>query len=323
MMHNRTPNRIVAILLPLVLAASTFLGACSATKTASGSGQILFRHPDAAVAALVEAAVSEDEQQWNALFGPDSIDLLRSGDEVADRRRVREIQALIRERTAFEVVDDTTRAAVLGNEAWPFPVPLIRQGRYWRFDTGNGREEIENRRIGLNEIKTLATLHAVVDAQREYAAGRHGGRAGAFAGRVISSDGKRDGLYWPTADGQPASPLGRLVAEATAEGYSAEGYLGEDETGPTPYHGYFYRLLAAQGTNAPGGARSYVDAKGAMTKGFAMLAWPARYGSSGKMTFVVDKQGIVFQKDLGNETATTAGAIAAYDPDRTWIPTDD
>ncbi|MFN2376442.1 MAG: DUF2950 family protein [Candidatus Binatia bacterium] len=322
-MSNRTPTHLTAVLLPLGLVAAIFLGGCSATKTASGSGQLLFREPDAAIAALSEAAASEEEREWNALFGPDSLDLLRSGDDIADRGRIREIQALMRERMAFEVVDDETRIAVLGDDAWPFPIPLIRQGRYWRFDTETGRQEIENRRVGLNEIKTLATLHAVVDAQREYAAGRYAGRAGVFAARVISSEGKRDGLYWPTANGKPASPLGRLVAEATGEGYSAEGYLGENEAGPTPYHGYFYRLLLAQGSNAPGGAKSYVDTKGAMTRGFAMLAWPARYGSSGKMTFLVDEKGIVFQKDLGAETAATAAAVQSYDPDKTWSPTAD
>jgi len=302
--------------LALGLAAAVALSGCSTMNSSNETGQIKFRTPEEAVAAVADVAGTGNQPRVDQIFGANSADLLQSGDETADRNRAGEIKALIQQKVAFENLDATTKAALFGNDAWPFPIPLVKERGGWRFDTEAGREEIENRRVGLNELETLATLHTIVDAQKEYRAGRHDGRSGAYARRVISSEGKHDGLYWPAPEGKVQSPLGPRIADAAAEGYAASGE-------PTPYHGYFYRMLTAQGASAPGGAKDYLDAKGGMTKGFAMLAWPAKYGNSGKMTFVVGKQGIVYQKDLGEGTAEAASAIPALDPDESWTPTGD
>jgi hypothetical protein len=290
-------------------------GGTASTASPADPNQVHFATPEAAVAAVEEIVGQGNEARVEQIFGKDSMDLLQSGDEVADRENALEIKKLINERVAFLDIGENTKAAVFGNDEWPFPIPLVKDSKGWRYDTEAGREEIENRRVGANELRTLATLHAVVDAQREYHAGA--GIKGAYASRVVSSKGKRDGLYWPTGKGQKESPLGALVAEAAAEGY------GTDNSEPRPYHGYYYRMLTEQGANAPGGATSYVDAKGRMSKGFAMVAWPARYNNSGRMTFLVGKQGIVFQKDLGEGTEAAAQKITAFDPDGSWEPTGD
>jgi len=206
--------------------------------------------------------------------------------------------------------------ALLGEAAWEFPIPLVAVGNGWRFDVEAGREEITNRRVGRNELSTIATLREMVDAQREYAAEGRDGHPPAFASRLLSTPGRHDGLYWPVAEGEPESPLGEFVAAAAEEGYRS----GE---APIPYHGYHYRLLTAQGACAPGGPRDYLDAEGLLTGGFAVIAWPATYGSSGVMTFQVNRQGIVFQKDLGPGTRDAVAAIRAYDPDGSWTPTSD
>jgi hypothetical protein len=289
----------------------------SSSSTATDPNQVHFKTPEAAVAAIEEIAGQSNEQRVEQIFGKGSADLLQSGDEVADRERALEIKGLINQKVAFEDLDERTKAPLFGNDEWPFPVPLVKDRSGWRFDTEAGREEIENRRVGINEIGALATLHAFVDAEREYAKAGYGGRKGVYAQRVASSKGKRDGLYWPAAKGQPQSPLGELVAAASAEGYPTP----DDE--PQPYHGYYYKVLTTQGANAPGGTHGYVDAKGAMTKGFAMVAWPAKYGNSGRMSFLVGKQGIVFQKDLGEDTIAAAQKITSFDPDYTWMPTGD
>lgn len=302
------------------LGLAAMLAGCSASKgapTASPAdpNQVHFETPEAAVAAIEEIAGQGNVARVEQIFGKDSMDLLHSGDEVADRHNALEIKKLINERVAFLDIGENTKAPVFGNDEWPFPVPLVKEKKGWRYDTQAGREEIENRRIGANELNTLATLRAVVDAQREYHAGA--GLKGTYASKVVSTKGKRDGLYWPAGKGQKESPLGELVAGAAAEGYSTEN------TEPEPYHGYYYRMLTKQGASAPGGATSYVDSKGRMSKGFAMIAWPARYNNSGRMTFLVGKHGIVFQKDLGVDTETAAKSIESFDPDTTWKPTAD
>jgi hypothetical protein len=193
----------------------------------------------------------------------------------------------------------------------------VRDGGGWRFDVEAGIEEIANRRIGRNELSTLATLHAYVDAQREYASEGHDGEPPVFARKLFSSEGKHDGLYWPTAAGEPESPMGPLVAEAASAGYE------HTEDRAQAFHGYYFRLLLEQGARAPGGAKSYVDAKGRMTAGFALIAWPAKHGMSGVMTFVVGPQGIVYQKDLGEDTEAAVAKLNSFDPDESWDPTGD
>jgi hypothetical protein len=220
---------------------------------------------------------------------------------------------MIAEKVAFEEMDADTRVALFGAEAWPFPIPLVRTGERWRFDTAAGREELLNRRIGFNELATLESLHAYVDAQKEYAAAGRDGNPPAFAQRFISTEGKHDGLYWAAEEGEEPSPIGDLLAEAAAD------YEGE----PQPFRGYRFKILTRQGASAPGGNRDYLDDAGRMTGGFAAIAWPAKYDNSGIMTFLVNHRDIVFQRDLGPETERAVAAIDSFDPDASWEPTGD
>lgn len=280
---------------------------------ACASTAATFATPEAAVQALVDSA--EDRALAEQLLGPGGFDVLRSGDEVADREDIDAVRALIREKIAFEDREGKGRIALLGAEGWPLPLPLVREGDRWRFDVQAGKDEILNRRIGRNELSTIATLRACVEAQQEYAEEGRDGNPPCYACKCASSEGRHDGLFWPVADGQAPSPLGPLVAGAAAEGHH-HSRDGE----PVPYHGYHFRILTAQGGNAPGGARSYADASGRLRSGFAFLAWPATHGSSGVMTFLVNQQGIVFQRDLGEHTDKVAAQITSYDPDTTWAP---
>ena len=271
--------------------------------------------PEEAVEALADLAGSGDMKKTEEMFGADGVELLRSGDPVADREDALRVKAMIAEKVAFEDLDETTKAAIIGNEAWSFPLPLVLEDGRWRFDVVTGREELLNRRIGRNELHALASLHAYVDAQREYMAAGGDGKTRTYARRFRSSQGARDGLYWAVAEGEPESPLGPLYAGAAQEALqNAE---------PQPFHGYLFRILEGQGKNAPGGEHSYLDQRGLMTRGFAAIAWPAKYGNSGIMTFQVNEQGIIFQKDLGNETHAVVATINAYDPDESWYPTGD
>jgi hypothetical protein len=206
---------------------------------------------------------------------------------------------------------------VIGNEQWPFPVPLVREGDGWRFDTDAGKREVLARRIGRNELAVIGLCETYVIAQKQYAAeGRDGNPAGAYAQKIRSTSGKHDGLFWPTKPGEKPSPLGDLAAQATSEGYA---YRAAPAQGPRPFHGYLFRVLTRQGASAPGGAKSYV-ADGHMTGGFALIAYPAAYGNSGIMTFIVNQDGVVREADLGKDTAKLAGAIDAYDPDARFQP---
>ena len=287
-------------------------GCARAWKTKS------FDTPDQAMYALAGVIGTGNTPEAEEILGVGGPELLRSGDEVADRADAEHVQESIRERLTFENHGADTKVALIGREAWPFPIPLVKDDGRWRFDLAAGVEEVANRRVGRNELSTIATLHAYVDAQHEYVSVGRDGLPPAYASKVLSTPGKHDGLHWETAEGEPESPLGPLVAAATEEGYLAEG--GE---GGNPYHGYRFRLLTRQGVNAPGGAKDYVDEKGLMTRGFAMLAWPAKYESSGVMTFVVGPQGIVFQKDLGPDTDKAVTSVSAFDPDESWDPTGD
>jgi hypothetical protein len=290
------------------LAALLFLvSACK--RAAPGT----YATPEEAVQALNELIGSGDERRIEEMFGPGSVELFRSGDEDEDNRARVRVKELIAEKVAFEELDDTTRVAFFGEKAWPFPIPLVRAEKRWRFDTAAGREELLNRRIGYNELGVLSSLHEFVDAQKEYAAVGHDGSSPAFAQKFLSTEGKQDGLYWPTAEGEPLSPLGDLFAAAALEDVQAD----------QPFNGYRYRMLKAQGPNAPGGEKSYLDDRGRMTRGFAAIAWPVKHGNSGVMTFIVNQHGIVFQKDLGAETEQAVAAIEAFNPDATWQPTGD
>jgi hypothetical protein len=274
-----------------------------------------YKTPDEAVQALGDHAGSGDAKKTEEMFGADALDMFDSGDPVADREDALRVKAMILEKVAFEDLDETTKAAVIGNEQWLFPIPLVQEEGRWRFDAAAGREELLNRRIGRNELLALASLHAYVDAQREYFTQGRDGKPPAYARRFRSSEGAHDGLYWPAAEGEVESPIGPLYADADAERLK--------DASLQPFHGYYFRILEGQGKHAHGGERSYLDKKGRMTLGFAAIGWPARYGNSGVMTFQVNRQGLVFQKDLGAETETAVAAISAYDPDESWSPTGD
>jgi len=232
---------------------------------------------------------------------------------VADRQRRENFLAKYDEQNKL-VRDGNNMIVLIGKNEWPFPIPIVKKGNTWVFGTKKGKEEVLNRRIGENELYTIQTCLAIVDAQREYAMiDRDGDNLHEYAEKFGSDPGKKNGLYWETKEGEEPSPLGRLLTQAKAEGYSKKGSKGN----PVPYHGYYYRILKAQGKNAPGGAYDYIF-KASMIGGFAVVAWPAKYGNSGIMTFVVNHDGVVYQKNLGKNTGKIVKSMTKYDPDKTW-----
>ena len=307
--------RKVGALLVLVVAACA---AGCASNSADYRGQMVFDTPEAAGARLAAAVTSGQRADIEAIFGTEAEQTLSSGDPVADRRSREVVAAAMNQRWTLQPKDAKTRELVIGNESWPFPIPLVKDGRGWWFDTAAGMEEIRVRRIGRNELATIGALRHYATAQREYAqSGRDGKPAGIFAQQLRSDPGKHNGLYWPVIDTkEPRSPLSEFVAAATAEGYGTDY-----KEGAAPYHGYFYRVLKSQGPAAPGGAKEYV-VNGEMTGGFAMLAYPAEYGGSGVMSFLVGPDGTVHESDLGDDTATVAKQITSYDPGEGWQKSD-
>jgi hypothetical protein len=283
--------------------------ASSVLLLGAGSGPQHFASPEAAADALVAAIEKGDQAAALAVLGSDAKPILESGDAVADREVAERFVASYREAHELNHRSATASELVIGKDDWPFPIPLVKESAGWRFDTAAGQEEILDRRVGRNERFTIQTCLAIVDAQRDYYA-RNPAKDPLlhYARRFGSSEGKRDGLYFPTAEGEQESPLGALVARAKVEGYSDK---------PTPYHGYYYRMLEAQGPHARDGAYSYV-VQDQMIGGFAVVAYPAVYDNSGVMTFIVNQDGVVHQKDLGPETAKLARAIVRYDPDESW-----
>jgi len=272
-----------------------------------------FATPEAAVRAFAAAMESNDENELLSIFGMAGKELISSGDPVRDKQR-RETFIADYNRKNKLTQEGSRMILNVGEKDWPFPIPLVKQGDQWFFDTKAGKEEILNRRIGENELSTVQTLLAIVDAQREYAMhDRNNDGIREYAEKFGSDPGKKNGLYWTTQPGEAPSPLGELVAEARAEGYRRSG----TQQGPIPFHGYYFRILKKQGKHAAGGAFDYV-VKNKMIGGFAVVAYPAAYGSSGVMTFIVSHEGMVYQKDLGKNTAKTATAMTSFDPDKTW-----
>ena len=262
---------------------------------------------------LIETVKKGNLDQLLALFGPEGRELVASSDAANGRRNREVFVAAAAQQWRLEDRGADTKELIIGNEDWPFPIPLVRDARGWRFDTEAGKEEILARRIGRNELAVIDICRAYVGAQRAYARSGHDGKpAGIFARRFNSEPGVHNGLYWPAKRGEPRSPLGDLVAAAAGDGYE----LGANKE-PAPFHGYYFRILTAQGPAAPGGAKDYVS-NGGMSGGFALVAWPAQYDATGIMTFIVNGDGAVLEKDLGPETAATAKAITRYDPDDTW-----
>lgn len=274
-----------------------------------------FASPEEGVDALVEAVKTHDVAKINDILGPDGDRLVSSGDEVADRKsRSAFVKAF---KQGHLLVQDGERqlTLVIGKKEWPLPIPLVKSDKGWYFDTQKGDDEILARRIGRNEIAAMKVLLEIADSEREFAALNRGeDGVPEYAVRIISSPDKRDGLYWPTGGDEPLSPIGELVAAA-----AAEGYTDADTMQIAPYHGYLYRILTKQGKDAAGGEKDYMVG-GRMTGGFAVLAWPARYGASGVMTFMVNHDGQVYEKNLGPNTAEIAAGIASFNPEEGWKP---
>ena len=280
---------------------------------AKNMNQLTFASPEEAVGAMVKALNSNDLKALEAIFGPGSRDLLTSGDPVADQSGRERFLKLYGERSRLEQTADEVVLSI-GNEDWPFPIPLVKKDGLWGFDTEEGREEILARRIGRNELDAIQVCLAYVDAQREYALkDRDADGLLQYAQKFRSDKGMKNGLYWDVKEDEKQSPLGPLFAAAQEKGYSGKSGGGQ----PVPYYGYYYRILKGQGKNAPGGAYDYM-VKGKMIGGFALVAYPAKYASSGIMTFIVNQDGVVYQKDLGRNTEKAVQAIKLFNPDSTW-----
>jgi hypothetical protein len=281
------------------------------TAQAAQANQKTFETPEAAVGALVQALRDNSEKELSALLGPGSAALISSGDKVEDREQSDKFIRHYDEKNRLENAGDKKIILHVGNNDWPFPIPIVKIGEKWRFDTKMGKEEIISRRIGRNELAAIQTCLAIVDAQREYATmDREGDGLLKYAQKFHSDKGKKNGLYWASAPGERPSPLGPIVAKAQREGY-------RKEEKPVPYNGYFFRMLTAQGKDAKGGAYSYL-VNGKMIGGFALVAYPASYGASGVKTFIVNHEGVVYEKDLGPKTVEKAKSMKDFNPDKTW-----
>lgn len=277
------------------------------------SGQKTFSSPLEAVNALVEAARSGDPALLVPLLGSQAADIISSGDLGVAKKVLADFVKAYGEKHSLSVEAQGFEFLQVGQGNWPFPFPIVRDGTVWYFDIERGNEEILDRRVGRNELGAIAVCEGYVQSQIEYASkGRDGNSSGIYAQRFQSNPGKQDGLYWATSKGEPQSPMGPLVASAAAEENSKQS-----PGSSTPYYGYFYKILTAQGPNAPGGAKNYV-VDGKLTGGFALIAYPAQYHSTGVMTFIVNRDGVVYQQDLGEQTSDLASQITAYNPDDSW-----
>lgn len=291
-----------ATLLLILLAPRCALAADAAQKS--------FASPRAALAALLEANKSDNLTALNEILGPSASSLISSGDDTQDKNDRAQFVTLYEAHHRLQKSAPGTLTLLIGKNEWPLPIPLVKSGDQWRFDSDAGAKELLYRRIGANELAAIKVARALHQAQLDYAAGAHDGNPkGLYAQRFRSSPNKQDGLYWPVADGEAMSPAGPLVADAEAAGY---------ETGTRhPFHGYYFRILKSQGPHARGGAKEYV-VDGKMSGGFAILAYPVEFGVSGVMSFLVSARGRVYEKDLGEGTTEAAQALSSFDPDPTW-----
>jgi hypothetical protein len=301
----RLPWAMFAVSLLPLLSAPCLLAQQGNEKT--------FNSPGDAVLALYNGAKSTDYQSLNAILGSNSGPILHTGDDVADKKMLSDFVRRYDQMHRVVMEPDQTVTLYIGADNWPMPIPLVKNNNgAWYFDTEAGKQEILYRRIGRNENDAIDTLYALVDAQHDYGSTTHDGdKTKHYAMRFISDEGKQNGLYWKTTDNENPSPIGPLLVTASSEGYNLK--QGQQ----APFHGYYYRLLTKQGAAAKGGARDYM-ANGQLTRGFAFVAYPAEYRNSGVMTFIVNQDGVVYEKDLGQDTDKLAAAIAAFDPDSTW-----
>jgi hypothetical protein len=297
---HRAASASVAAIMALALMSSV------------SQAQQSFPSPEDAAAALAVAVKSGTKRDILKVLGKGAEDIIESGDDVADAQTRKAFISTYDAKHSIKAEGNKKATLILGAEDFPFPIPLVNNRTGWEFDADAGRIEILYRRIGRNELDAIQTCLAYVDAQNEYADKDRGEGAGVYAQRIVSSSGKKDGLFW--RDDADPSPLGELAAQASAEGYKVEG-------SGAPYHGYYFRILKAQGSDAPGGALNYV-VRGKMIGGFALIAYPAEYGISGVMTFLVNHGGTVYQKDLGKRTDFVAKRLISFDPDQTWKKVD-
>ncbi len=275
-----------------------------------------YASPELAGAGLLDAGTTRTPGSFLKIFGEDSKAIISSGNAAEDSQTIDQFVAGYNAMHRWRKMPDDSQVLLIGTTNFAFPIPLKKNDAgQWYFDTAAGKDEILRRRVGRNEIEVIDVSAALVDAQAQYFAQAHdGGTAGQYAQKFISDNGKQNGLYWESPDGQPKSPLGPLAAYATAEGYKVK------PDAHVPFHGYYFRMLTSQGSHDPGGAKSYV-ADGKMSGGFAFLAYPAEYGNSGVMTFIINQEGVLLQKDLGKGTSDAAAAMSSYDPDTSWVPT--
>jgi len=308
--ENRAWLLLTCLFCLLILLAGT-----SPVLYAAQSAPQSFPSPDEAVKALVVAVRANDVKALLSILGPESRALISSGDEAADRTGRDKFLKAFNVANTFQQESADEMTLCVGADSWPMPIPIVKKGSLWMFDVRKGKQEILNRRIGRNELHVIDILNAYVDAQHEYAT-KDCGRSGKveFAQRIISSKGKHDGLFWEAKDGEQESPLGPLVAQAAKEGYANPNLQ--------PFHGYYFKILKGQGKHAHGGAYNYVI-KGRMILGFAIISYPAEYGNSGVMTFMVNQEGVIFQKNLGRNTKRIAEAMKIFDPDKTWSKAED
>jgi hypothetical protein len=297
-----------------VLTAVMMLAGFGQSAFAADAKQKSFKSPEEAVKALIDATKENDTKELMAILGPAGKELIFSGDEVADQvgrdRFVKAYEAMNR------LVSESEKKVILhvGDRDWPFPIPIVKEGESWFFNTKVGKQEVLNRRIGRNELNAIQVCLAYVDAQREYVLkDRDEDKLLEYSRKLVSDKSQKNGLYWEAKEGEEQSPLGPLIAKAAREGYTGKKPIGKRN----PYHGYHYKILKAQGKNAPGGEYDYM-VKGKMIGGFALVAYPDEYGNSGVMTFIVNQDGVVYEKDLGKDTEKIATAMKKFDPDKTW-----
>ncbi len=298
----------------VIVAALIMVAGIYQASFAAGATQKAFNSPQEAIKAFIDAVRANDTKELLAILGPEGKDIISSGDEVADKETRGHVAQKYDQKNKLVWEGDKKVTLDMGTDDWPMPIPVVKKGDTWVFDTKAGKEEILSRRIGRNELAVIQVCLAYVDAQREYALkDRMGDGIQQYAQQFRSEEGKKNGLYWEAKPGEEQSPLGELAAEAVKEGYTGKKAGNK----PTPFHGYYYKILKAQGKNAPGGAYDYI-VKGKMIGGFAMVTYPAQYGNSGVMTFIVNHNGVVYQKNIGKNTEKIASAMTKFDPDKSW-----
>lgn len=311
--HRQPSDRLAFPAWMLGVLTLCAAGCQSSDSHSSSNPPQAFNSAEAAVQELVGALRAHDNARVAKVLGSEGRALIDSGDPVADQQRIDTFLALYDRHHAVHI-DGKTARLVIGDDDWEMPIPVVSEKAGWQFDTESGKEEMLARRVGENELDAISVCRAIVDAQQDFAAVTGPGTDGkpVYAQRFLSTTGTHDGLYWEAKAGEAQSPLGALVADAVAEGYESPTRTRQ------PFHGYYFRMLSEQGASAPGGARSYI-VNGRMTGGFATIAWPAAYDNSGIMTFLISDQGVLYQRDLGNDTARVAATIAAFDPGEGWV----